>query len=90
MKTLGVQVGDPGPDAMIVCTRAEDFDPADNVLWEFEANRSAVRSDVHCFKCSAVMAMSNDAYGKYVKADKKPRVCCVQCMAELVEREGGP
>jgi hypothetical protein len=87
MQKLGVQVGVP-EDAVILCTRAEDFDPADNVLWELEANRSAVRPDVHCFKCQAVMAMSNDAYGRYCALDKKPRVCCIQCMAELVKQGG--
>lgn len=87
VRTLGVQVGEVGPDTMVVCSRAADFDPSSNVLWELEANRSAVRPDVHCFKCESPMAMSNDAYGKYVKADQKPKVCCVQCMVKLVEEQ---
>lgn len=28
--------------------------------------------------------MSNELYGKYVAADRKPKVCCLQCMVELV------
>lgn len=84
MGELGVRVGDPGPEALVVCTRAQDFDPRDNVLWEFEANRSQVRPEVRCFKCESPLAMSNELYGKYGAADRKPRVCCLQCMAELV------
>ena len=89
MQKLGVQVGDAGPDTMIVCSRASDFDPSDNVLWEFEANRSAVRPDVHCFRCESPMAMSNDAYGRYQKLDRKPKVCCTRCLPEVVGQEGG-
>ena len=88
MDKLDVQVGEIDQDALIVCTRASDFNPADNILWELEANRSAVRSDVHCFSCKSGMAMSNDAYAKYTRLDKKPRVCCVQCLTQIVEREG--
>ncbi len=87
VQKLGIKAAPITQDVMLVCTRAADFDPADNVLWEFEANRSAVRSDVHCFKCESPMAMSNEAYGKYLVLDKKPKVCCVQCMVEIVERE---
>lgn len=86
MQRLGVQVGVP-EDAVILCTRAEDFDPSHNVLWELEANKSAVRPDVLCMACKSPMAMSNELYGRYVKADKKPKVCCPQCMVEIVKRE---
>jgi hypothetical protein len=83
MRELRVQVGEPGPDALLVCTRADDFDPATNVLWELDGNRSAVRDDVHCFSCQSALAMSNDLYGKYTRADAKPRACCAQCMLTL-------
>lgn len=84
MQKLHVQVGEPGPDDLVVCTRAADFDPATNVLWELEGNRSAVRPDVQCFSCQSPLAMSNELYGKYTRADAKPRACCAQCMLKLV------
>jgi hypothetical protein len=68
------------PDVAIVCTRASDFRPEDNVLWELEANKSAVRHDMHCAGCQSEMAMSNHAYARYTSLDKKPRVLCVQCV----------
>lgn len=46
LRRLAVQPGEVDQDTLVVCTRAEDFDPADNVLWELEANRSAPRPDV--------------------------------------------
>lgn len=79
---LNVGVTEISPDVTILCTRAGDFDPADNVLWEDEANKSAVRSDVQCFGCKSTMAMSNHAYERYSAFDKKPRVVCIQCAAE--------
>jgi hypothetical protein len=84
---LGVQTHEVDQSVMLVCTRAADFDPADNVLWELEANRSAVRPEVLCIGCQSPMAMSNDAYGKYVQLDKKPKVCCVQCVSELMTKD---
>jgi hypothetical protein len=86
---LGIQPKEISQDAIVVCTRAADFDPADNVLWELEANKSVVRLDVHCIGCKSPMAMSNHAYARYSALDKKPKVCCIQCMVEMVEREGG-
>lgn len=83
LQKLGVEIGEVGSDTMVICSRAEDFDPASNVLWELEANRSAVRPGVKCFKCGSVMAMSNHAYNGYARLDKKPRVCCVQCALTL-------
>lgn len=88
VEKLGIQEGEIDQDMMVVCTRAADFNPDDNVLWEMEANKSAVRPDVHCFSCNSPMAMSNDAYGKYQALDKKPKVCCIQCMVENLKREG--
>ncbi len=82
MGELNVGVAAISPDAVILCTRASDFDPADNVLWEDVANKSAVRSDVQCFGCQSPMAMSNHAYECYSALDKKPRVICIQCAAE--------
>jgi hypothetical protein len=84
MQKLGVRLGKIGQDVMVVCTRAADFDPDSNVLWELEANRSAVRDDVHCLTCKSPLAMSNEAYARYLSLDKKPKVCCVQCMVEVV------
>ena len=85
---LDISVGEITQNVMVVCTRAADFDPASNVLWELEANRSAVRNDVLCMACKSPLAMSNDAYGRYTSLDKKPNVCCVLCIVEIVEREG--
>jgi hypothetical protein len=87
MEALDVQVGEVDSSAVICCSRASDFDPDSNVLWEDEANKSAVRPDVLCFVCKSVMAMSNHAYARYVALDKKPRVCCVQCMGTLLKDE---
>lgn len=86
IRTLGVQQGELDPGMAIVCTRASDFDPADNVLWEHEANRSAVRPDVRCVNCASVVAMSHDAYGRYGRLDRKPKVYCLQCMVEVLKR----
>ena len=88
IRKLDVQVGEINQDVMVVCTRAADFNPADNILWELKANQSAVRNDVFCIGCKSPLAMSNDAYERYTNLDKKPSVCCVQCMVEIVEREG--
>ncbi len=88
VQQLGIEQGAIGPDVMVVCTRAADFDPGQNVLWELEANRSAVRPDVLCCACQSPLAMSNDAYGRYRALDRKPKVCCLQCMPGIVEREG--
>jgi hypothetical protein len=84
---LGIQPAEITQDVMLVCMRAADFDPNDNVLWELEANKSAVRPDVHCTECESLLAMSNHAYKRYSGLDKKPKVCCVQCMVEVVGRE---
>lgn len=85
MGELNVGVAEIAPDVVLLCTRASDFDPADNVLWENEANKSAVRADVLCFGCKSVMAMSNHAYERYSGLDKKPRVVCIRCAAEHVK-----
>jgi hypothetical protein len=86
---LGAKVGEVTPDVVILVTRAEDFDPADNVLWELEGNKSFVRSDVVCSTCKNTVAMSNDAYGKYSTFDRKPRVCCTACLPSLVGESSG-
>ncbi len=83
MGELNVGVAEIAPDMTILCTRAADFDPASNVLWENEANKSAVRPDVRCSTCNETVAMSNHAYGRYAALDKKPRVCCLQCVTSL-------
>jgi len=82
MGELKVGVAEIEPDMVLLCTRASDFDPSQNVLWENTANKSAVRSDVQCFGCKSAMAMSNHAYERYTALDKKPRVVCIQCAAE--------
>jgi hypothetical protein len=84
MVDLGVGVGEPD-DAVILCTRADDFDPASNVLWENEANKSAVRPDVRCSTCKHNVALSNHAYARYCALDKKPRICCTACLPTLLK-----
>jgi len=80
-----VGVGDmTEPGIVVVCVRGQDFDPQTNVLWELEANRSAVRPDVLCQDCKSPLAMSHHAYGQYTALDKKPKVMCVQCMQRVV------
>ena len=85
MESLGVQVGEPDSSGVILCTRADDFDPATNVLWEDAANKSAVRSDVHCSTCKHNVALSNHAYEAYTALDKKPRICCTRCLPTLLK-----
>jgi len=85
VEKLDVQVGEPESADVILCSRAADFDPASNVLWELEANRSAVRPDVRCLACKSVVAMSNHAYERYCAMDDKPRICCTVCLPTLVE-----
>ena len=82
MEELNVGVAEITPDVVILCTRASDFNPAANVLWEDPANKSAVRSDVQCCACKSAVAMSNHAYERYATFDKKPRVVCIQCVTE--------
>jgi len=84
MGDLGVKVGEPD-DAVILCTRAEDWDPASNVLWENEANRSFVRDDVQCSTCNQTVVLSNHAYKRYLALDKKPRICCLACLPTLLK-----
>jgi hypothetical protein len=74
-------------DMVILCLRAEDFRMADNVIWELEANKSAVRPDIQCNGCKSVVAMSNHAYENYSKMDKKPRICCTRCIESLTNQE---
>lgn len=82
---MNVGVAEIAPNMTILCTRASDFDPADNVLWEDVANKSAVRPDVHCSGCKSPMAMSNHAYARYSAMDKKPNVICLQCVTAYLE-----
>jgi Pyruvate/2-oxoacid:ferredoxin oxidoreductase delta subunit len=82
---LGMEPGEITQDKIVVCTRATEFDPESNVLWEDEANKSFVRHDVTCSDCKHVMAMSNHTYGTWLAMDKKPRVMCIQCMLVMVE-----
>lgn len=85
MSTLKAEVGEVSPETTILCSHKDDFDPADNVLWEHEANKSAVRADVHCMGCSSLVAMSNHAYARFKTFDRKPRVCCTRCVNRLKE-----
>lgn len=87
MKKLDVEVDDITPDKVIICIRASEFNPDDNILWELEENKSAVRPDVHCAGCKSEMAMSNHAYAAYAGFDKKPRVMCLPCLLELSKTE---
>ena len=84
MERLGAQVGEPDSAAVILCSHASEFDPASNVLWEDEANKSAVRADVHCTACNGQVAMSNHAYDRSRAMDKRPRICCTRCLPALV------
>jgi len=79
---LDIKPAEISSDMTILATRAANFDPADNVLWEDEANKSAIRTDVHCAQCQAVMVMSHHAYGRWKALDKKPNVVCLQCAEE--------
>lgn len=83
MEKLKPEIGEVSSNSMVLCAHADDFEPADNVLWELEGNRSSVRKDVHCFKCGGAVAMSNHLYAGYQKLDKKPRVCCGRCFPSL-------
>ena len=83
VETLGIQVGDVDSAAVVCCLRAADFSPDDNILWENEANKSAVRNDVHCLVCKSPLAVSNHTYARYLALDKKPRTCCVQCIGQI-------
>jgi len=85
-----IGVGDmTEPGIVVVCARAADFDPETNVLWENEANRSAVRPDVLCQDCKSPLAMSHHAYAQYRAQDRKPKVLCVQCLQRVVSLEPG-
>jgi hypothetical protein len=82
MQTLKVGVAEIAPDMAILCTPADEWDPSHNVLWEEEANKSAVREEVHCAGCKKPVAMSNHAYERYTMLDKKPVVVCIRCVAD--------
>ena len=81
-----ILVGKP-EGALLVCMSAEEFDPATNILWEDEANKSAARSDVHCSTCKKPVAMSNYLYARYMAMDKRSPVCCSKCLPKLLEVE---
>ena len=86
IKTLNVEVGEVAPDMVILVTRAEDFDPSENSLWELDGNKSAVRPGVVCSECKSTVVMSNHTYGRYAILDKKPRICCARCIGSLTEK----
>lgn len=88
MSKLNVQVGEVSPDAILLVSCGEDFQPSDNVLWELEANKSSVRQDIVCGECKKIVAMSNHAYARYTNMDRKPRVCCTRCVETLLKEEG--
>ncbi|HEY1376775.1 MAG TPA: hypothetical protein VGF55_08265 [Gemmataceae bacterium] len=75
------------PGMVMVCTRGADFDPATNALWDQWGNKSAVRDDVRCCGCCEALAVSNWAYGQYVKMTEKPRPYCIECAGEVMEKE---
>ena len=81
-----IQPAEITPEVMILCSRAEDFDPETNVLWELHGNKSEVRPGVLCVECKRAVAMSHDAFAKYSAFDKKPRVCCLQCAVRSLEQ----
>lgn len=80
---LKAEVGEVTPETVILCSRAADFDPAHNVLWEQEANKSHPREGVVCSFCRSAVVLSNDAFGRYSALDKKPVICCMQCLPQL-------
>jgi hypothetical protein len=84
MEKLDVHVGEPDEATVILCTRADDFDPASNVLWEREDNQSAVRPGIVCSTCKQTVALSNHAHGRYLALDKKPRICCTRCLPSFL------
>lgn len=89
VEKLDMQPGELAPDVTVVCVRAADFDPADNVLWELDANKSAVRTDVVCKTCKSQLAMSNNAYGRWLVLDRKPTTLCAQCMLVMIKGAAG-
>ena len=90
IETLGAKpVKRLDPDMLVCCSRAADFDPSHNELWERWGNKSAVREDVHCAECGSTLAMSNELYGQYTVLDRKPTVCCPQCLVKMIGEDGG-
>lgn len=81
VEKLGVKtVQELNPEMVILVSPAKDFDPAtDKYLWQLPDNQSAVR-DVYCSSCKAQVAMSNWMYRKYAAMEKKPKVCCTNCV----------
>jgi len=75
------------PGMVMICTRAADFDPATNALWDQWGNKSAARDDVHCGGCGEALAVSNWAYGQYVAMTEKPRPYCMECAGEVIKKE---
>jgi hypothetical protein len=75
------------PDMVVICTLAKDFDPKNNELWDRWANKSKVRDDVRCCGCCESLAVSNWVYDQYVVMKEKPRLYCVACASEVLEKE---
>ena len=75
------------PDMVIVCTLGRDFDPSSNDLWDQWGNKSEVRDDVRCCGCCEALAVSNWVYGQYIAMKEKPRPYCMECAAEVIEKE---
>jgi hypothetical protein len=75
------------PDMIMICTRAADFDPTTNALWDAWGNKSAVRDDVRCCGCCEALAVSNWAYRQYVGMKEKARPYCVECAGEVMKAE---
>ena len=86
LSKTGAEVGELTSDVSIICSKAKDFDPADNVLWELKANKSAARPDVLCVRCKAPLAMSNHNYSRWSSLDQKPKTYCVECALGVVSK----
>ena len=75
------------PGMVMVCTLGRDFDPRTNALWDLWGNKSEVRDDVRCCGCCEPLAVSNWAYGQYIKMTEKARPYCMEFAAELMKKE---
>lgn len=72
-------------DAIMVCTRAEEYEPWMNGYWVDDENKSYPR-DLHCAKCGWQVVMSNKLFKVYQEKPRPESLWCGTCAKEEMEK----
>lgn len=82
----GTRVGTIAESDFIVVSRVEDFNPANDYVWDLEANKSQAR-DLHCHNCKFQVVMSNGAFAKYSENPQPEKIICARCLLLILKTE---